>query len=75
MKGMVDLLVHFGHTPLQLEYDVHILFVETQFQLNIIPAIKESLKLLKNYKTIGLVTNTQHLHILDEAAKFSGKRR
>ena len=70
MKGMVDLLVHFGHSPLPLEYDVYMLFVEAQFQLDVIPAIKEALNLLENYKIIGLVTTTQHLHILEEAADF-----
>jgi 2-(3-amino-3-carboxypropyl)histidine synthase len=46
------------------------LFVEAQFQLDVIPAIKEALNLLENYKIIGLVTTTQHLHILEEAADF-----
>ena len=73
MKDVVDLLVHFGHTPLHLEYEVPVLFVEAQFQLDVIPAIKEALNLLENYKIIGLVTTTQHLHILDEAAYFLEK--
>ena len=73
MKGMVDLLIHFGHTPLPLEYEVPILFVEAQFQLDVIPAIKEALNLLKDYKIIGLATTTQHLHIIDEAADYLEK--
>lgn len=66
MKDIVDLLVHFGHTPLPLGYEVPVLFIEAEFQLDIIPAVNKALKLLKNYERIGLVTNTQHLHIIDE---------
>ncbi len=70
MKGMVDLLVHFGHSPLPFDYDMPILFVEAQFELDVVPAIKEALNLIENYKIIGLVTTTQHLHTLEEAADF-----
>lgn len=63
---MVDLMVHFGHTPLPLKYEVPVLFLEAEFQLDVKPAVNKALDLLKDYKTIGLVTTTQHLHLLDE---------
>jgi len=66
MDNLVDLLVHFGHTPLPLEYDVPVLFLEAEFQLDIMPAVNEALDYLKDYKKIGLVTTTQHLHLIDE---------
>lgn len=66
MDNLVDLLVHFGHTPLPLEYEVPVLFLEAKFQLDVTPAVTKALNLLKNYKRIGLVTNAQHLHLLDE---------
>lgn len=66
MKNMVDLLVHFGHTPLPLQYEVPVLFMDTQFKLDPYPAIEEALDMLKDYKTIGLVTTTQHLHLINE---------
>lgn len=66
MNKVVDLLVHFGHTPLPLEYDVPVLFLEAEFQLDVIPVAIKALNLLKNYKRIGLVTTAQHLHFLDE---------
>jgi 2-(3-amino-3-carboxypropyl)histidine synthase len=47
MSGEVDLLVHFGHRPLPIDYS-----------------------LLEGYKRIGLVTTTQHLHLLDQIADF-----
>lgn len=70
LKGTIDLLVHFGHTPLPLDYQIPVLFVEAQFQIDVIPAVKEALNLLSDYKNIALVTNTQHLHLLDEITQF-----
>lgn len=66
MKNLVDLLVHFGHTPLPLKYEVPVLFVEAQFQPDIIPSVNEALDLLTDHKRIGLATTAQHLHLLDE---------
>lgn len=66
MVDLVDLLVHFGHTPLPLEYDVPVLFLEAEFQLDVTPAVFKALDLLKDYKRIGLVTTAQHLHLIDE---------
>lgn len=66
MDNLVDLLVHFGHTPLPLEYEVPVLFLEAKFQLDVKPAMAKALDLLKDYKRIGLATTAQHLHLLDE---------
>ena len=70
MEGMVDLLVHFGHTPLPIDYKVPTLFVEAHYQLESMEILKEALKFLEGKKKIGLVTTTQHLHLLEEAAHF-----
>ncbi len=70
MDGMVDLLVHFGHTPLPLNYKVPTLFVEAHYQLESMEILKESLDLLEGNDKIGFVTTTQHLHLLDDAVRF-----
>jgi len=70
MDGIVDLLVHFGHTPLPIDYKVPTLFVEAHYQLESMGILKEALKFLDGKKKIGLVTTTQHLHLLEEAAHF-----
>lgn len=70
MEDLVDLLVHFGHTPLPLDYKVPVLFIEAEFQLDAIPSVNEALKLLIDYKKIGLVTTAQHIHLLDEVSNF-----
>ncbi len=76
MNGMVDLLVHFGHTPLPIDYKVPTLFVEAHYQLGSMEILKEAVKYLEGKEKIGLVTTTQHLHLLEDATHFleaSGK--
>lgn len=70
MKGLVDLIVHYGHTPLPIKYDVPVLFVESYSKVKVEKSLNESLKLLKNYSKIALATTTQHLHLLDEIKDY-----
>ena len=70
MDGMVDLLVHFGHTPLPIDYKVPTLFVEAHYQLESMEILKEALEYLEGKEKIGLVTTTQHLHLLADVAHF-----
>jgi len=70
MNGMVDLLVHFGHTPLPIDYKVPTLFVEAHYQLGSVEILKTVLEYLEGKEKIGLVTTTQHLHLLEDAAHF-----
>ena len=70
MTGIVDLLVHFGHTPLPIDYKVPTLFVEAHYQLGSLEILKRALEHLEGKEKIGLVTTTQHLHLLEDAAQF-----
>ncbi len=70
MKGLVDLIIHYGHTPLPINYDIPVLFVESYSKVEIDKSLKESLDLLKNYSKIAIATTTQHLHLLDEIKDF-----
>jgi 2-(3-amino-3-carboxypropyl)histidine synthase len=70
MEGMVDLLVHFGHTPLPLDYKVPVIFIEAYYQFKSVEILNEALKLLQGKEKIGLITTTQHLHILEDTARF-----
>ncbi|MDI9434589.1 MAG: diphthamide biosynthesis enzyme Dph2 [Euryarchaeota archaeon] len=77
MEGCVDLLIHFGHTPLPIDQKIPILYIEAHYQLESIQILKKALKYLKDKKKIGLVTTTQHLHLLEDATKIlekSGKK-
>ena len=70
MKGSVDLIVHYGHTPLPLKYEVPTIFIEAFSKIDIKRDLEKSLEYLKDYSRIGLVTTTQHLHLLNETKDF-----
>ena len=70
MKDSVDLIIHYGHTPLPLKYEVPTLFIEAFAEIDIKNSLNKCLEELKNYSRIGLVTTTQHLHMLNEIKDF-----
>jgi 2-(3-amino-3-carboxypropyl)histidine synthase len=70
MEGLVDVLIHWGHTALPLDYRVPVLFVEAYSTMEVFGSVKKALKFIEDYETIGLVTTTQHLHLLDDLAKY-----
>ncbi len=73
MIDSVDVLVHFGHRPLPLDYDLPIIFVDARSNMDVLECVKSSMGMLKGYKRIGLVTTAQHLHLLDEVSDFLEK--
>jgi len=70
MKGSVDMIVHYGHTPLPLKYEIPTVFIEAFSNVNIKKDLEKCLLELKDYSKIGLVTTTQHLHVLNEIKDF-----
>ncbi len=66
LAGRVDVLFHFGHAGMG-EYE-NVVFIEARSNIDIIPAVKAALDLLKANK-IGLITTVQHVHKLEEACK------
>ncbi|MDD3984905.1 MAG: diphthamide biosynthesis enzyme Dph2 [Methanobacterium sp.] len=77
MRGLVDVIVHFGHRPLPIDYDVPVIFVDASSNIDVHGCIENAMNFLEEYNKIGLVTTTQHLHILDEVAdllEHNGKK-
>jgi 2-(3-amino-3-carboxypropyl)histidine synthase len=70
MGDSVDVLIHFGHRPLPLNYEIPIIFVDARSRMDVLESVRSSIDLLNGYKNIGLVTTTQHLHLLNEVADF-----
>jgi 2-(3-amino-3-carboxypropyl)histidine synthase len=70
MGDSVDVLIHFGHRPLPLSYETPIIFVDARSRMDVLESVRSSIDLLNGYKKIGLVTTTQHLHLLNEVADF-----
>jgi 2-(3-amino-3-carboxypropyl)histidine synthase len=73
MIDSVGVLVHFGHRPLPLNYDLPIIFVDARSNMDVIGCVKSSIDLLDGYKRIGIVTTAQHLHLLKEVSVFLEK--
>jgi len=70
MGDSVDVLVHFGHRPLPIDYDLPVIFVDVRSNMDLLGCVCSAMSLLEGYNRIGLVTTTQHLHLLDEVADF-----
>ncbi len=66
MEGLVDLIIHFGHIEFPIDYRVPVLFIEAFSKIDVLKAVEESLKEIKDYQKIGLVTTIQHLNVLDD---------
>ena len=62
-----DLLVHYGHTPINMNVDVPTIYVEVRAKISIKEAVTKALTYLESWNKIGLVTTVQHVHQLDEA--------
>jgi 2-(3-amino-3-carboxypropyl)histidine synthase len=67
LSGKVDVLLHFGHA--KMGEHKNIIFIEARSNIDVIPAVKKALTLLKAEK-IGLITTVQHVHKLDDACKI-----
>ena len=70
MKNSVDLIIHFGHTPLPIRYEIPTLFIEAFAKIDVKKDLEKCLASLKDYSKIALVTTTQHLHILNEIKDY-----
>ena len=70
MNDSVDVLVHFGHRPLPINYDLPVIFVDARSNMEVLECVGNAMSLLEGYRRIGLVTTTQHLHLLDDIADF-----
>lgn len=73
MEGIVDLIIHFGHLEFPVDYRVPVLFIEAYSRIGLMKTVKNSLKELKNYHKIGLVTTIQHLNMLADIKEFLSK--
>ena len=67
---LADVLVHVGHAPIDdragVIYDLHPMDFPVEVPENAVPLLTE--------KRVGLVTTSQHLHLLDRMAEFLGER-
>jgi len=64
--ALADVLVHFGHAPIEGRPDVIYEPVHADFDVNV---LEHALSLL-SCRRVGLVTTVQHVHLIDEMAAF-----
>jgi len=67
LAGKVDLLFHFGHTKMG-KFD-NVVFIEAHSNIDVLPAIKIALPMLKSDR-IGIMTTVQHIHKISDISKF-----
>jgi len=65
-RGDADVLVHFGHAPIEEHRDVIFVPWKVDFPVSV---LSQSFPLLMG-KIIGLVTTVQHAHLVPEMEKF-----
>ncbi|ADP77808.1 diphthamide biosynthesis protein [Methanothermus fervidus DSM 2088] len=75
--GIVDLIVHYGHTPLPIKTKVPTIFVEAFSTLDfkdIKNLLKQAIDYIGKDKKIGLVSVAQHLPLLKKIKKYLEKK-
>lgn len=65
-----DLIVHYGHTPMTLNTDISIVYMEARAKIGFKETLAEALPHLESWNKIGLVTTVQHIQQLNEAKKL-----
>jgi 2-(3-amino-3-carboxypropyl)histidine synthase len=63
----VDLLVHYGHTPVTRPKHTPILYIEARARAGVKEAVEKAIPYLKDWRTVGLLTTVQHVHRLSDA--------
>ncbi len=62
----VDLIVHYGHTPMVKHPDMPVIYVNASIDIDVDMLIEAVLPSLQRYDIIGLATTVQHTHQLKE---------
>lgn len=65
-----DLIVHYGHTPMTLNTELPLVYVEAKAKINIKQTLAKAAPFLESWNRIALVTTVQHVHQLDEAKRL-----
>lgn len=70
MIGIADLIIHYGHTPLPINYKIPTMFIEAYADVDVKKYLEEALPQLENYSKIALATTTQQLNVLNEMKDY-----
>jgi len=62
----VDLLVHYGHSELVKEFDVPVLFVHAEIDIDVVAMIDAAEPEIQKWESVGVVTTVQHIHQVED---------
>jgi 2-(3-amino-3-carboxypropyl)histidine synthase len=61
-----DLIVHYGHSRMAVDGGVPVIYVHAEVDLDAEALVEEAAPLLGRWRSIGLVTTVQHVHMVDD---------
>jgi len=70
----VDLIVHYGHTPMVKHPEIPVIYVHASIDVEVDKMVEDILPNLSEYKVIGLTTTVQHTHQVEEIKEKLGKK-
>jgi 2-(3-amino-3-carboxypropyl)histidine synthase len=62
----VDLIVHYGHTPMVKHPEMPVIYVHASIDIDVDKLVEAALPSLRLYGSIGLATTVQHAHQVKE---------
>jgi len=62
----VDLIVHYGHTPMVKHPEMPVIYVHASIDIDVDKLVEAALLSLRPYGSIGLATTVQHAHQVKE---------
>lgn len=69
-----DLIVHYGHSRMTVDVGVPVIYVHAEVDLDAEALVEEAAPQLSRWRSIGLVTTVQHVHMVDELKDKLGER-
>jgi 2-(3-amino-3-carboxypropyl)histidine synthase len=68
----VDLIIHYGHTEMleSVKKGVPVIYIDARANIEIGAVVKKAVDKLQPWKSIGLATTVQHVHVLKKAKKI-----
>jgi len=64
-----DLIVHYGHSSMAVEAGFPVIYVHAEVDLDAEALVEEATPQLSRWRSIGLVTTVQHVHMVGEIAE------
>lgn len=61
-----DLIVHYGHSRMEVDGGVPVVYVHAEVDLDAEALVEEAAPALGRWRRVGLATTVQHVHMVDE---------